>query len=52
MSNLCREAALGPIRSLSGADIQSISTDQVRSLISPYIFKAMAKFFPFCAADV
>ena len=28
MSNLCREAALGPIRSISG-NIQAITPDQV-----------------------
>lgn len=32
MSNLCREAALGPIRSISG-DIQAITPDQVRSIL-------------------
>ncbi|CAL4065842.1 unnamed protein product, partial [Meganyctiphanes norvegica] len=32
MANLCREAALGPIRSINFADIQSISVDQVRPI--------------------
>lgn len=30
MSNLCREAALGPIRSIDYSDIENISADQVR----------------------
>lgn len=29
MANLCREAALGPIRSINFADIHHISVDQV-----------------------
>ena len=29
MANLCREAALGPIRSLSFVDIQEITADEV-----------------------
>ena len=29
MNNLCREAALGPIRSLSFGDIENISADEV-----------------------
>nr|XP_006819549.1 PREDICTED: fidgetin-like protein 1-like [Saccoglossus kowalevskii] len=33
MSNLCREAALGPIRCLQGSEIQNISADQVRPII-------------------
>ncbi|CAI9728748.1 fidgetin 1 [Octopus vulgaris] len=32
MTNLCREAALGPIRSLSFGDIENISADQVRPI--------------------
>ncbi|XP_042882751.1 fidgetin-like protein 1 isoform X2 [Penaeus japonicus] len=32
MANLCREAALGPIRSISFSDIQHISVDQVRPI--------------------
>lgn len=32
MANLCREAALGPIRSINFADMQSISVDQVRPI--------------------
>ncbi|EDV20775.1 uncharacterized protein TRIADDRAFT_31346, partial [Trichoplax adhaerens] len=33
MSNLCREAALGPIRSIDYSDIQNISADQVRPIV-------------------
>nr|XP_054766405.1 fidgetin-like protein 1 [Lytechinus pictus] len=33
MANLCREAALGPIRSIQGMDIQHISADQVRPIL-------------------
>ncbi|KAL5018966.1 hypothetical protein ScPMuIL_004688 [Solemya velum] len=33
MANLCREAALGPIRSLSMDDIESITAEQVRPII-------------------
>lgn len=29
MANLCREAALGPIRSLSFVDIENITADEV-----------------------
>ncbi|XP_037790166.1 fidgetin-like protein 1 [Penaeus monodon] len=32
MANLCREAALGPIRSISFSDIKHISVDQVRPI--------------------
>ncbi|CAN2389589.1 osteoblast proliferation [Pristimantis euphronides] len=32
MTQVCREAALGPIRSLQAADISTISPDQVRSI--------------------
>ncbi len=32
MANLCREAALGPIRSMSFGDIENISADQVRPI--------------------
>ncbi|XP_076061650.1 uncharacterized protein LOC143037395 [Oratosquilla oratoria] len=32
MANLCREAALGPIRSINFADIEHISVDQVRPM--------------------
>jgi fidgetin-like protein 1 len=32
MANLCREAALGPIRSLSFVDIENITPDEVRQL--------------------
>ena len=32
MTELCREAALGPIRSIHVDDIQRISADQVRSM--------------------
>ncbi|XP_069938341.1 fidgetin-like protein 1 isoform X1 [Cherax quadricarinatus] len=32
MANLCREAALGPIRSINFADIHHISVDQVRPI--------------------
>ncbi|XP_030842170.1 fidgetin-like protein 1 [Strongylocentrotus purpuratus] len=33
MATLCREAALGPIRSIQGMDIQHISADQVRPIL-------------------
>ncbi|XP_077992201.1 fidgetin-like protein 1 [Glandiceps talaboti] len=33
MANLCREAALGPIRCIQVADIQHISADQVRPIL-------------------
>eukprot|EP00058_Branchiostoma_floridae_P015557 XP_002601045.1 hypothetical protein BRAFLDRAFT_242422 [Branchiostoma floridae] len=33
MANLCREAALGPIRSIQGSDIQNITPDQVRPIL-------------------
>ncbi|XP_038046340.1 fidgetin-like protein 1 [Patiria miniata] len=33
MANLCREAALGPIRCIQGTDIQHISADQVRPIL-------------------
>ncbi|XP_022080671.1 fidgetin-like protein 1 isoform X2 [Acanthaster planci] len=33
MANLCREAALGPIRCIRGTDIQYISADQVRPIL-------------------
>ncbi|XP_071793604.1 fidgetin-like protein 1 [Asterias amurensis] len=33
MANLCREAALGPIRCIQGTDIQFISADQVRPIL-------------------
>jgi len=39
MANLCREAALGPIRSISLDDIENITADQVRP-ISHVDFKA------------
>jgi len=29
MANLCREAALGPIKSLASADIENITADEV-----------------------
>jgi len=32
MANLCREAALGPIRSLSYVDIENITADEVCSI--------------------
>ncbi|XP_060085132.1 fidgetin-like protein 1 [Ylistrum balloti] len=33
MASLCREAAMGPIRSMSFGDIESISADEVRPII-------------------
>ncbi|XP_064619122.1 fidgetin-like protein 1 [Lineus longissimus] len=33
MANLCREAALGPIRSISFGDIEHITPDQVRPIV-------------------
>ncbi|XP_046850421.1 fidgetin-like protein 1 [Xenia sp. Carnegie-2017] len=47
MSNLCREAALGPIRSISG-NIQAITSDQVR----PIVFADFEKAFRQVRASV
>ncbi|CAB3979824.1 fidgetin 1 [Paramuricea clavata] len=47
MSNLCREAALGPIRSISG-NIQAITPDQVR----PIVFTDFEKAFRQVRASV
>lgn len=33
MANLCREAALGPIRSMAFGDIENITADQVRPIV-------------------
>lgn len=35
MANLCREAALGPIRSISLDDIENITAEQVIAYTSP-----------------
>lgn len=40
MDNLCREAALGPIRSL-GVDILNVSADEVRCITVNDIWDAM-----------
>lgn len=36
MANLCREAALGPIRSMDFGEIESISADQVKFCIRTF----------------
>ena len=41
MANLCREAALGPIRSMAFGEIESISADQVRFI---YVMTVLEKF--------
>lgn len=41
MANLCREAALGPIRSISFSDIKHISVDQVRPISTDDFMSAL-----------
>ncbi|XP_045617963.2 fidgetin-like protein 1 isoform X3 [Procambarus clarkii] len=41
MTNLCREAALGPIRSINFADIHHISVDQVRPICADDFMNAL-----------
>ncbi|XP_039255590.2 fidgetin-like protein 1 isoform X1 [Styela clava] len=46
MANLCREAALGPIRSLQGMDISAINKDDVRPIIVDDFKKALLRVRP------
>ncbi|KAK3866870.1 hypothetical protein Pcinc_027626 [Petrolisthes cinctipes] len=46
MANLCREAALGPIRSINFADIHHISIDQVRPITVEDFIKALSIIKP------
>lgn len=50
MANLCREAALGPIRSLQGVDISAISKDDVRPIILEDFQKALQRVRPSVSA--
>ncbi|XP_071507939.1 fidgetin-like protein 1 [Diadema antillarum] len=46
MANLCREAALGPIRSIQGMDIQHITADQVRPILHQDLLDALQNVRP------
>ncbi|XP_070539815.1 fidgetin-like protein 1 [Ptychodera flava] len=46
MANLCREAALGPIRSIQVTDIQHISADQVRPIVYEDFEEALTNVRP------
>ena len=40
MANLCKEAAMGPVRSLDFSLIHSLQADQVRGLHAEQVIKA------------
>lgn len=46
MTNVCKEAAYGPIRSISFGDIEHITHDQVRKLIR--LFLVRCKMYTLC----
>lgn len=46
MANLCRESALGPIRSIQGMDIQHISAEQVRPIVHGDLVDALQNVRP------